>query len=120
MSAFNGNGILILLLGSSLLIFVLLINVLIFYVIINSAIKKTVKPELEKNGLLYVNYKWTGFWGCGDFRDKVEFALFKTSYNTSSVYSFIYYKKGDIMQRMTIKINLTNLKIDEVLYSREL
>ena len=99
---------------------VVLINLLLIYSHIRTAVRKFVKPELEKNGLTYIDYKWTGFWGSGDFKDKIEFALFKTGWNTTSVYSFIYYKNARVTKRVTIKINLINLIIDKVLYSNEL
>ena len=100
--------------------FVLLINVLFLHLKIKRAVRKFVKPELEKNGLIYVDYKWTGFWECGDFKDKIEFALFKTGWNTSSIYSFIYYNEGGMTKRVTIKIYFVDLTVDRVLYSNEL
>ena len=101
-------------------VFVLFVNVLLFYLHIKTAIRKFVKPELEQKGLKYVDYKWTGFWECGDFRDRIEFALFKTGLNTTSVYSYVYYKSDGITKRVTIKIYLINSIIHKVVYSDKL
>ena len=100
--------------------FVLLMNVLLLYLKIKVAIRKFVKPELEQKRLTYVNYKWTGLWGCGDFKDEMEFALFKTGLHTASVYSYIYYKSAGTTKRVTIRIDLINEVIDKVLYSDKL
>ena len=87
-------------LGLFLTAFVILINILLFQLWIKSAIKRIVKPALENNHLNYIGYKWVGFWGCGDFKyDKMDFALFKTGMNTSSIYSYLYYKDLQINKK---------------------
>ena len=103
--------------GLALIPLVILLNVILFYVLIKIAIKRFVKPELERKQLLFVDYKWVGFWGCGDYKNEsIEFALFKTGLNTISIYSYIYYKDSDCPKRTTIKIYITGFNIDRVEY----
>jgi hypothetical protein len=114
----NHIGIAFLLMFLSIAI-VIFINVLLFHLHIRTAIKQIVKPELQRNGLTYVDYKWCGFWGCGDFKDNIEFALFKTGLHTTSIYSFIYYNDGEKTKRITIKINRKDFSATQVLYSNK-
>ena len=100
---------------------VLLLNVLLFHFLIKKAIKAFVKPELARKGLIFMGYKWVGFLGCGDFKnEQMEFALFKTSLNSISIYSFIDYKDFDNIKRVTVKINVLGLSVGNVIYSNDL
>ncbi|MES2426706.1 MAG: hypothetical protein V4560_07010 [Bacteroidota bacterium] len=111
----------IIILGILLLPIIILLNVLLFHVLIRSAIKRTVKPALEKNQLVFVDYKWVGFWDCGDFKnDSMDFALFKTSLNTLNIYSYLFYKDLDVIKRITIKIYVEGLRVTEVEFSSNL
>ena len=105
-------------LGILLLPSIIFLNVVLFHMQIKRAIKRVVKPALEKSQLTYVGYKWAGFWSCGDFKnDSMDFALFKTGLNTTSIYSYLYYKDSDVNKKITIKIYLIGFEIDKVEYS---
>ena len=100
---------------------VIFINVILFHILIKSAIKRLIKPVLENNKLTFVDYKWVGFWGCGDFKsDNMEFALFKTGLNTLSIYSFLYYKNLDVIKKITVKIYVEGLKVSKVEFSSKI
>ena len=106
-----------------LIIFPLILigNVLLFHLFIKRAIKKFVIPFLKNKGYLLTDYKWVGFFGCGDFRnEQMEFALFKTGPNSISIFSYIYYKGLDNTKRATIKIDVVSLSIAKVTYSNEI
>ena len=99
----------------------LLLNVLLFHFLIKKAINLIVKPELANKELFFVDYKWCGFFDCGDFKnEQMEFALFKTSLNSISIYSFIDYKDFDNIKRVTVKINVLGLSVGNVIYSNDL
>ena len=104
--------------ASVLLPFIILANVALFHLLVKTAIRRIVKPELEKRNLTYVSYKWAGFWSCGDFRnDSMDFALFKTGLNTISIYSYVYYKDSDEIKKITIKIYIVGVGVNKVEYS---
>ena len=94
-------------------------NILFTYVFIKKAIRSFVIADLKNKGYLFVNYKWTGLFNHGDFENKQDFfAFFKTSLNSISIFSYIYYKDSEETKRMTIKIKVVDLSIDTVVYSR--
>jgi hypothetical protein len=93
-------------------------------VIIKQAIKKFVNPELSSKDMVFVNYKWPGFFSKGDFRDgnTAFFALFSTGLNRTSIYSYIYYKdlKVGLIKSVTIKICRVSSSIENVVYSSDI
>lgn len=108
----------VIVIGVLLFPLIILLNVLLFHLLIRSAVKRIVKPALANEYLTYVDYKWVGFWGCGDFKHgTMDFALFKTGVNTLLIYSYIYYKDAEEIKRITIKINVAGLSVDNVEYS---
>lgn len=106
-----------------LMIFPLILvgNLLLFRLFIKSAIKRFVIPFLGNKGYLLVDYKWVGFFDCGDFKnEQMDFALFKTGPKSISIFSYIYYKDLDNTKRATIKINVESLSVVNVIYSSEI
>ncbi|MBS1523097.1 MAG: hypothetical protein JST50_19000 [Bacteroidetes bacterium] len=107
----------------ALLLFALIIicNVIVFHLAIRQAIKKFVNPALSSKDLVFVNYKWPGFFSRGNFKEgeKALNALFSTGLNRTSIYSYIYYKdlKVGLIKSVTIKIYRTGSSIEDVVYS---
>jgi len=106
--------------------FVLIIagNVIVFHILIKQAIKDFVNPVLASKNMIFVNYKWPGFFSKGDFKDgdAALNALFNTGLNRTSIYSYIYYKdlKIGIIKSITIKIYRVSSSIESVVYSSDI
>ena len=96
-------------------------NLLLFHVFIRQTIKKVVRPALAIKGYVFIDYKWAGFFSCGDFKnEQMDFALFGTGILTHSIYSFISYRDWDGVKRITIKIEINCLRVDNVIFSSEI
>ncbi len=107
------------------LIFILVIalNIGIHYLLIKRAIRKYVKPALEKKGLAYIDYKTINIFESGDFKGKEEkkFTLLVTNGSPSiDIYIYVYYQSGDLQKRITVKVETRLLFISTVKYSGEL
>jgi len=99
-------------------------NIIVFHLTIKRAIKKFVNTELASKDMVFIDYKWPGFFSRGDFKDgALAFnALFKTGLNTTSIYSYIYYRdlKSGLSNRVTIKIDVIGISIENVVYSSDI
>jgi hypothetical protein len=105
----------------TLLLFILGGNLFLIKLYIKKSTKRFVIPILESKGYLLTDYKWVVFWGDGDFKnEQMNFALFKTGLNSISIFAYIYYKGSDNIKRITIKIDIVSLSIDNVTYSSEI
>jgi len=97
------------------------INILIVRLTIKSALKKFVIPKLQSYGLTFVDYKWLGPFGTGDFNDNNYFTIKMVS-NTGkpsmSIYANVYYQDTE-NKSMTIRIDTFLFTIERVNYSVE-
>ena len=106
--------------------FILIIagNVIVFHILIKRAIKDFVNPALSSKNMVFINYKWPGFFSKGDFKDGdiALNALSNTGLNRTSIYSYIYYKdlKGGLIKSVTIKIYRVSSSIENVVYSSDI
>jgi hypothetical protein len=112
--------------GLALLVFVLIIvgNVTVFHLVIKQAIKKFIDPALSSKNMVFISYKWAGFFSPGDFAkgEKALNALFSAGLNRVPIYSYIYYRhlKVGMVKSVTIKIYRIGGSIEDVVYSSDM
>ncbi len=100
---------------------IILLNIILVRIFISRAIKKFVKPKLESKGITYLNYKWTGLFNYGDFKN--EKITFRPTMGGGSpwlsIYVFIFYLEQRTEKRMTIKIDTFMFFITSVVFSND-
>ena len=105
-------------------ILVIALNVGIHFLLIKRAIRKYVKPTLNQKGLVYINYNAINLFGSGDFKgeDKRTFTPIVSTNGAPSIdiFFYVFYKSGDLLKRITVKVETTLLFIRNVKYSSEL
>jgi len=101
---------------------IILLNFLLFKFIVNKAIKKYIKPKLDSAGLIFTSYNWLGFFNRGDFKND-KFVLLpslKGGYPVIATYIDVFYSKGAIQKKLTVRIDTFFIIIIRVIYSSEL
>jgi len=113
----------------SFLAFIILLNILIVRLIIKRALRKYIKPDLDKKELYFISYKWVIFFGIGDFTRENDSDAPNNGYWGGaggrspflSIYIYIYYYNShNIDKRVTARIDTLFFFIRKVKYSSEL
>jgi hypothetical protein len=99
-----------------------LLNAGLIKFIINKAIRKFIKPKCRAGGIVFVKYKWLGFFDHGDFKDDKFILLpsLKSGYPVISTYIDVYYTEESIEKKLTVRIDAFFVFIIRVLYSSEI
>ena len=102
--------------------FLIFIISLTYRSIVTRAIRKYIEPKLNENNLQFIEYKWPGFLSTGDFKDDgIALTIMNKNGSVSnSSYAYIYYKKGNEIKKVTVRIDTTFWSIDEIIYSSKL
>jgi hypothetical protein len=103
--------------------FIISINVLIYRSIVKNALKKYIEPKLKEKGLVFIDYKWPGFFSNGDFEDDtMALTIMNKNGNVyNSSYAYIYYKEeeGSETRKVTVRIGTIFWFINKITYSSE-
>lgn len=96
---------------------VILLNVLIFKLLIKRALRKFIRPKLENECLIFIDYKWAGFFSFGNFKNEEIVIRPSGSDPFLTIYIYIYFKDTRSEKRITAKIDTLFLFIRKVTYS---
>lgn len=108
----------IVLLIIALFILIVLLNVLILKYVLKKAINNYIKPELYKKKLIYVNYRWLGFFDQGNFgQGELDIVpASKSGRSLLTTYINVIYMQGPEQRIVTVEIETLFTKIIRLNY----